>query len=224
MIRTNLIILFSLLLNSFLNQISMTHLNSNSDLNVNSSTRSSLIQLIKSNRIEIEFTNLDNESLELNLDENEIKFDQIELEEIKINVTKKKIPKDKLSPIILIPGLEGTRLTATLDKPTSGHYYCKKKANKSFTIWINVEEFVIPAVNCFVENMKLHYDNETRRSSNTDGVNVEVPNWGSTEPIESLIGNRFVPQYYYFKDLVDELVEIGYERDSTIRGAGFDFR
>ncbi|MGC8020589.1 hypothetical protein ACP3WW_23020, partial [Salmonella enterica] len=30
-----------------------------------------------------------------------------------------KVSKDQLLPIVLIPGLEGSRLTATLDKPTS---------------------------------------------------------------------------------------------------------
>lgn len=47
-----------------------------------------------------------------------------------------KVSKDQLLPIVLIPGLEGSRLTATLDKPTSSHYYCKKKAKTPFTIWV----------------------------------------------------------------------------------------
>ena len=46
------------------------------------------------------------------------------------------VSKDQLLPIVLIPGLEGSRLTATLDKPTSSHYYCKKKAKVPFTIWV----------------------------------------------------------------------------------------
>ena len=33
-----------------------------------------------------------------------------------------------------------------------------------------------------------------------------------------------MPQYYYFKYLVDAFIELGYERDSSIRGAPFDFR
>lgn len=47
-----------------------------------------------------------------------------------------KVSKDQLLPIVLIPGLEGSRLTATLNKPTSSHYYCQKKAKVPFTIWV----------------------------------------------------------------------------------------
>lgn len=146
----------------------------------------------------------------------------------KINQNKKKkfkkIPKDKIKPIILIPGLEGSQLTATLDKKTRSHYYCRKKQKEPFIIWINYEEFVLPAVNCFVDNMKLHYNNETRKTTNTEGVFVQVPYFGSTEGVETLTDNRFLPQYYYFKELVDSLIELGYERNKTIKGAPFDFR
>lgn len=89
----------------------------------------------------------------------------------------------KLNPIILIPGLEGSRLEATLNRSSTGHYYCKKKQKESFTIWINLEEFVIPAVNCFVDNLKLNYNNETRRTSSPDGVKITAPGFGDTDSI-----------------------------------------
>lgn len=34
-----------------------------------------------------------------------------------------------------------------------------------------------------VENMRLSYDNETRKTSNTEGVNVIVPGFGTTDSI-----------------------------------------
>lgn len=82
----------------------------------------------------------------------------------------------------------------------------------------------VQQVNCFVENMQLHYNNVTRKTKNTEGVNVQIPGFGSTESIEILTENRFAPQYYYYKNLVDALTELGYERNKTIRGAPFDFR
>ena len=159
-----------------------------------------------------------NDNLDNNIEDSKRVKDHLESSE------NKKIPKDKLNPIVLIPGLEGSRLSATLNKTKSGHYYCRKNQKVPFTIWINLEEFIIPIVNCFVENMRLHYNNETRKTSNTEGVQVQVPGFGSTESIETLVGNRFVPQFYYYKYVVDTLVDLGYQRNVSLRGAPFDFR
>lgn len=59
---------------------------------------------------------------------------------------KLKLKSGNINPVILIPGLEGSQLMATLNKSERNHYYCKKTQKTPFIIWINYEEFVIPAV------------------------------------------------------------------------------
>lgn len=73
--------------------------------------------------------------------------------------------------------------------------------------------------------MKLFYDNVTRTTSNTPGVTIRVPGFGRSEVVEwldpsvtkSLAGA-------YFKDVANALATHGYLRNSTLRGAPYDFR
>lgn len=72
---------------------------------------------------------------------------------------------------------------------------------------------------------KLYYDNVTRTTSNTPGVEIRIPGFGQSEVVEwldpsitrSLAGA-------YFKDIANVLVKNGYVRNVTLRGAPFDFR
>ena len=65
------------------------------------------------------------------------------------------------------------------------------------------------------------YDSTSRRWDNNAGVLTRVPGFGDTSRIEALDTNGIVK---YFKPLVDQLVDIGYERGASIRGAPFDWR
>ena len=96
-------------------------------------------RLIKSNLIK-KFADDDEPSV-LNLIDNDLDADNNVNSKAKptLKQATPKVSKDKLLPIVLIPGLEGSRLTATLDKPTSSHYYCKKKAKVPFTIWVTID-------------------------------------------------------------------------------------
>lgn len=109
-------------------------------LNGSTVSRSPRLRLIKS-KLASKDDDLDRYKV-FDLDQNHLDRNDVDdnadstEEETSINYTSK-VSKDQLLPIVLIPGLEGSRLTATLDKPTSSHYYCKKKAKTPFTIWVN---------------------------------------------------------------------------------------
>lgn len=123
----------------------------------------------------------------------------------------------------LVPGDGGSQLEAKLDKPEVVHYFCSSKTNDYFTLWINLEEIVPYAIDCFADNMRLVYNNITRKTSNSPGVDIRVPDFGSTQSVEFLDPSRY-SLTGYFNILVEGLLKLGYIRNETIRGAPYDFR
>lgn len=71
--------------------------------------------------------------------------------------------------------------------------------------------------------MKLLYDNVTRKTSNSPGVELRIPGWGDPFSVEWLDPSK-ASSGSYFKDIGNTLVAMGYERNVSIRGAPYDFR
>lgn len=71
---------------------------------------------------------------------------------------------------------------------------------------------------CFI---RMIYDPVFNKYSNSPGIQVRVPGIGGTEGIEYLDTLRQVP---YFNTLVKYFVDKGYTRNTTIRGAPYDWR
>ena len=79
-------------------------------------------------------------------------------------------------------------------------------------------------IDCWIDNMRLEYNNITRTSHNPPGVYIRVPGFGQTETIEYLDPLK-LSALGYFNNLVDKLVKnAGYTRGVDIRGAPYDFR
>jgi len=78
-------------------------------------------------------------------------------------------------------------------------------------------------IDCWIDNVKLTYDNVTRTTRNSPGVETRVPGWGSSETVEWLDPSH-ASAGAYFKDIANALVDIGYTRNVSIRGAPYDFR
>jgi hypothetical protein len=74
-----------------------------------------------------------------------------------------------------------------------------------------------------IDNMRLVYDNVTRTSSNSEGVEIRIPGFGNTTSVEWLDPSEASPGAY-FKDIANMLVALGYERNVSLRGAPYDFR
>ena len=70
----------------------------------------------------------------------------------------------QISPVIFVPGDGGSQVEAKLNKTTVVHYVCEKTSNDYFNIWLNLELLVPLVIDCWIDNMKLNYDNVTRNN------------------------------------------------------------
>lgn len=71
--------------------------------------------------------------------------------------------------------------------------------------------------------MILKYDNVTRTTSNSPGVEIQIPGFGNSSTVEWIDPSQASPGAY-FKDIANALVAQGYVRDVSLRGAPYDFR
>ncbi|XP_056648144.1 phospholipase A2 group XV-like [Diorhabda sublineata] len=131
--------------------------------------------------------------------------------------------KTNLNPVILIPGDGGSQLEARLNKTQRIHYFCDLSTADFFNIWLNLELLMPLVIDCWIDNVKLIYDNTTRITRNNDGVEIRVPGWGGTESVEWLDPSH-TSTGAYFKDVSNTLVTMGYVRNHSIKGAPYDFR
>nr|XP_053644997.1 phospholipase A2 group XV-like isoform X1 [Cherax quadricarinatus] len=127
-----------------------------------------------------------------------------------------------IPPVVLIPGDGGSQIEAKIDKPSVIHYICQKKSDW-FDLWLNMELLVPYVIDCWVDNMRLVYDNVTRTTTNSPGVQTRIPGFGNSSTVEWLDPSQRSPTGY-FKDIVNAISTLGYERGVTVRGAPFDFR
>lgn len=68
------------------------------------------------------------------------------------------------------------------------------------------------------------YDNETRKTNNSDGVVIRIPGWGDPYVVEELRPDMPGMPHGY-RDIGDMLVkDLGYIRKVSLRGAPYDFR
>lgn len=72
--------------------------------------------------------------------------------------------------------------------------------------------------------MILKYDLETRRTSNADGVDINIPGWGDPSVVEYVDPSK-AEHGLYFNNIANMLVDdLGYVRNVSLRGAPYDFR
>lgn len=75
--------------------------------------------------------------------------------------------------------------------------------------------------------MRITYDNVTRKTRNTEGVEIKLPKWGQTDAIEWLDSTPIIDHLdsgAYFFHIAHAMTKRGYERGKTIFGAPYDFR
>lgn len=126
-------------------------------------------------------------------------------------------------PVILVPGDGGSQIEGKIDKPEVVHYVCSKKTDYWFSLWLNMELLVPIVIDCWVDNMKLTYDNVTRTTSNLPGVETRVPDFGNSTSVEWIDPSK-ASAGNYFATIAASITKFGYERNVSLRGAPYDFR
>ncbi|XP_001663352.2 group XV phospholipase A2 [Aedes aegypti] len=129
----------------------------------------------------------------------------------------------RLSPVIFVPGDGGSQMDAIINKKDSVHFYCQKSSSTYFNIWLNKELLVPFVIDCWIDNIRLVYNSTTRKTSNAPGVETRIPGFGSSETVE-WIDPSHASEGAYFVNIGNALVQNGYKRDLSIRGAPYDFR
>lgn len=128
----------------------------------------------------------------------------------------------RLHPIILVPGDGGSQVEGRLNKTSTVHYICSKTSDW-FTLWLNLQQMIPEFVDCWVDNMKLKYNNLTRTSHDNDGVETRIPGFGNSTTVEWLDPSQRGFSIY-FATIVSHLLPLGYVRGVNLHGAPYDFR
>ncbi|XP_002129305.2 lysosomal phospholipase A and acyltransferase-like [Ciona intestinalis] len=127
-------------------------------------------------------------------------------------------------PIVMIPGVLGSQLEAKLNKPDVVSILCSKNSDW-FSLWLNLDGLLPFLVDCWVDNIKMLYNNETKQVRNNYGVQTRVPRFGSTYAFEYLDKDKYAIGSLYFAPLVDHMTcNLGYTKQKDLFGAPFDWR
>lgn len=134
-----------------------------------------------------------------------------------------KYRSSKFNPVIFIPGDGGSQLEARLNKTYRVHYICAEQSDW-YDIWLNLHLMGPLLIDCLYDNMKLHYDNKTRTTNNTQGVDIRARDFGSIDSV-TYLDILHVPKTDYFENIVATLEkQNNLTRNVDMLGASFDFR
>lgn len=127
-----------------------------------------------------------------------------------------------INPVVIVPGDGSNQLEARLNKPSTVSWLCSKKADW-FRLWLDASQLLV-STSCWADNIKLLYDEEHNTLSNNIGVETRVPDFGGTSSIEEL--DPAVPFHGTgaFYKMVQAMTAAGLVKNSTLRGAPYDFR
>jgi lysophospholipase III len=121
-------------------------------------------------------------------------------------------------PAIFIPGNGGSQIWARLNRTSpTPHFFCSHHSNW-FELWLDVRLLFPEVIDCFVDNMRLTYNATTKKTSNLDGVDIQVPGFGQTSSIE-FFDSSGITYSSYFASIIKSLVTLGYTRGTNLRGA-----
>jgi len=129
------------------------------------------------------------------------------------------------TPIVLLPGLYASALTATYEKGYSKHWYCPQTQSNDL-FWINLKYVIPPTYNCLFEMLKGYYDETTGKVTSPPGLKVDVPDFGGEEGIayvdaKGIFGLHFVESFH---SMLEFLKSKDYTVKKDLFGAPYDWR
>lgn len=138
-------------------------------------------------------------------------------------ISKKKAQLDDyLSPVVLIPGLLGSRLQAKTYKTNRVNIFCGKKGDWQ-EMWLSIRLLLPIAVDCWLDNVRREYDPNTGYTKQPKGVEVRVPDFGSVESVRNLDLKQ--PKLTgYYSSIINQYEQLGYTADKNLFAAPYDFR
>lgn len=128
----------------------------------------------------------------------------------------------KLSPVVLVPGLLGSRLQARTSKLRRVNIFCSKHTDWQ-DVWLSLRAFLPWAVDCWLDNARLVYDPQTGFARQPEGVEARVPDFGSVESVRHL-DLRSPTLTGYFEPIIKRYEQLGYTPDENLLAAPYDFR
>uniref|UniRef100_A0A6G1S892 Group XV phospholipase A2 n=1 Tax=Aceria tosichella TaxID=561515 RepID=A0A6G1S892_9ACAR len=127
-----------------------------------------------------------------------------------------------LSPVILVPGLAGSRLQARISKTNRVNIICKKQHDWQ-ELWLSVRSFLPIAIDCWIDNVRLEFDMVSGFTKEPAGVESRVPDFGSVESVRHL-DLKSPKLTKYFDAIIERYIKIGYQADKNLFAAPYDFR
>lgn len=129
---------------------------------------------------------------------------------------------DRLSPVVLVPGLLGSRLQARTDKTRRVNIFCSKQSDWQ-DMWLSLRQLLPLAVDCWLDNVHLDLNLKTGYTRAPPGVQTRVPDFGSVESVRHL-DLRQPKMTQYFSAIISHYEKLGYEPDKNLFAAPYDFR
>lgn len=127
-------------------------------------------------------------------------------------------------PVIMVPGDGGNQVYAKLNKTKRVHYICDYRTKDYYELWLNLELISPYIIGCLVDNLRLVYNNKTKLTENSPGVDILIKGFGDTDQVEYIDSSKLSATSYY-SPIADALVQkAGYERGLNLKGAPYDWR
>uniref|UniRef100_A0A1D1ZHL6 Lecithin-cholesterol acyltransferase-like 1 n=1 Tax=Anthurium amnicola TaxID=1678845 RepID=A0A1D1ZHL6_9ARAE len=132
-----------------------------------------------------------------------------------------------LHPLILVPGIDNSRIEARLTDaylPSNSSLCGANRPEGWFRLWKDRLHLTEPAVRCFAEQMALHYDPDADDYHNTPGVETLASHFGSVEGFRHLDPDDHMEGLSELATLLERLEKAGYRDGEDLFGAPYDFR
>jgi len=129
------------------------------------------------------------------------------------------------APVVILPGIVGSNVQATLDKPSIVQPLCTKKTSDWYYVWLESFEVAPDAVKCLFDNLKLVHEGGGK-VTNQPGVTTRIADYGGLGDIGCAMPKTaaLCSATTNWKQVTDLLLASGYTVGVDLFGAPFDWR